>query len=106
PDGSRRMHDPDTFADGRRRLAKQLVERRSLGTDRVAHDVFVAPAKLDGGAGEIVDVDRLQCVPPVPWDEEEGEPADGPGDVVDQDIGVTKEHGGPQDRVAESRRAD
>ena len=72
-----------------------------FGADGVDGDVGGFLAEGDGEGGEVIDVDGLEAVEAVAEDAEEGEFAEDPGDVVDEDVMVAEEDGGAEDGVGE-----
>src|SRR4029077_2137852 len=64
-------------------------------------DYFVAFSAhlVDSGHGKVVDIDWLQPISSSTINTEHRKTPQGPGDVVDQDIFLSKQHCGPEDGV-------
>ena len=73
-----------------------------LRPELVASIIDEALALLDRQGGQVIHVDRLDAVLPVAEHRKNGELAQQPGDVVDQDVFLAEQNGRTQDRVRDA----
>src|SRR5262249_3929596 len=101
--GGRDRDDRPGLANDEADLAHQLTVSERFWADRVDESVPRLAPLLDREFGEVIYIDRLKAVPPVPEDAEHRESAQRPGDVVDQDVLPAEEHRRAQDCVRQAR---
>jgi hypothetical protein len=83
-------------------LCDEFLESEGLRTDGIDDGVFRSVRLLDSECSKIVDVDRLEPIRAITEDTECWETTQGPGDVIDQDVLLTEENCGSQDRIGEA----
>ena len=86
-------------ADGVTYGADEFGEGRPLRTHCVGDAVVRLDRLGQAEARQVVDVDAADPVVPPASDGEDGQPAQQPGDVVEQHAVATEQNGRPQDRV-------
>ena len=100
------MDEAGAAAGGATDLTQQFVEGEGLGADSVEGYVAFGGGGFNGEARDIVNVDRLKPVIDASRNEEDGEAAKEPGDVVDEHVFATEDNGGPDDGVGQSGSVD
>jgi hypothetical protein len=91
--------DRTPHANDSSKLPDEFAIAVGLWADGIDDPVRALDSLRDSEVGEVVNVDRLQAIVTCAEDSEDGEVAESPGNVVDEDVLASEKHGRTQDRV-------
>jgi hypothetical protein len=95
----RNGNDRTPHANDASKLPDELAVAVGLRANGIDDPVRALDSLCDSEVGEIVNVDGLQAIVTCPEDSEDGEVAEHPGNVVDEDVLTSEENGRTEDRV-------
>ena len=89
----RNRDDRTPHANDSRELPDEVAVTVGLGANGIDGSVHALDSFCDSEFGEIVNMDRLQAIVTRGKDSEDGQVAENPGNVVDQDVLPSEEDG-------------
>jgi hypothetical protein len=101
-DGGRNVDHRGVAADLASDQGDEFIEGEGLGADGVDGKVIGSSAGVEDKFGEILDEHRLHPIIAVTGDRKERNPAQHPGDIIEQNFLGAEDHGRANDRVRES----